>query len=81
MFHHNSLNDHKVKSKIKNGAIKFGGNKKLKIYGTLKCKSGLRIKRENRVFFSSVQEALKSNYRPCGLCMREAYKNWKNEII
>jgi methylphosphotriester-DNA--protein-cysteine methyltransferase len=81
MFHHNSLNDNKVKSKIKNGAFKFGGNKKLKIYGTLKCKSGLRIKRENRVFFSSVQEALKSNYRPCGHCMREAYKNWKNEII
>tara|TARA_R110002051_G_scaffold91370_2_gene160699 strand:- start:19477 stop:19722 length:246 start_codon:yes stop_codon:yes gene_type:complete len=81
MFHHNLLNDNMVRFKIKTGAITFGGNKKLNIYGTLKCKSGLRMKRENRVFFSSLQEALNSDYRPCGHCMREAYKKWKNEII
>ncbi|HZJ36916.1 MAG TPA: Ada metal-binding domain-containing protein [Gillisia sp.] len=57
-------------------AILFGGNKKLKIYGTLNCKSGKRQTKENRVFFSTEKEALESNFRPCGNCMNEAYKKW-----
>tara|TARA_R110002074_G_scaffold257269_7_gene429763 strand:- start:3470 stop:3715 length:246 start_codon:yes stop_codon:yes gene_type:complete len=81
MIHHISITTNEVKTKIKTGDIKFGGNKNLKIYGTLNCKSGLRIKRENRVFFSSIEEAIESNFRPCGNCMKEAYKKWKNEIV
>ncbi|WP_262902036.1 Ada metal-binding domain-containing protein [Pinibacter aurantiacus] len=53
--------------------INFGGNAKLKIYGKLSCKSGKRMKRENRVFFHSGEEAILSGYRPCGHCMRKEY--------
>jgi hypothetical protein len=42
-----------LRSKIKYQEIRFGGNKKLKIYGLLNCKSGKRMKREKRVFFSN----------------------------
>ena len=59
----------------------FGGNKKLKIYGTLHCASGKRLKRENRVFFSSEKEALENSFRPCAHCMRKQYQNWKNGIV
>lgn len=54
----------------------FGGNIKLKIYGTLNCKSGRRMNLENRVFFESENEAVKNGYRPCGHCMKEAYTEW-----
>ena len=57
--------------------ISFGGNKQLKIYGLLNCKSGKRMKMENRVFFSSVKEAEENGYRPCGHCMKDAYQVWK----
>ena len=81
MIHHTSFKDKEIRTKIRTGDIKFGGNKNLKIYGTLNCKSGLRMKREKRVFFSSIEEAIKSNFRPCGNCMKEAYKKWRNEIV
>lgn len=69
-----SAND--LRNKIKQQEIRFGGNLKLKIYGTLSCKSGKKMKRKNRVFFSSEQEAQQNNYRPCGHCMKTAYKEW-----
>ena len=60
----------------KNQAV-LAGNSKLKIYGTLNCSSGKRMKIENRVFFSSEAEAIDLGYRPCGHCMAAAYKRWK----
>jgi methylphosphotriester-DNA--protein-cysteine methyltransferase len=57
--------------------ICFGGNRKLKIYGLLHCKSGKRMKPTNRVFFSSATEAEKNGYRPCGHCMKDEYNIWK----
>lgn len=66
---------------IKNGDIKFAGNKKLKIYGTLSCKSGKRMDKENRVFFVSEEEAKLNHYRPCGLCLKDKYNQWKYESI
>lgn len=32
---------------------------------------------EQRVFFASEQEALNYGYRPCGHCLREKYRQWK----
>jgi methylphosphotriester-DNA--protein-cysteine methyltransferase len=58
---------------IAKGQIQFAGNKRLKIYGTLTCSSGKRMKKENRVFFRSEPEAIDAGYRPCGHCMREKY--------
>jgi methylphosphotriester-DNA--protein-cysteine methyltransferase len=63
---------------IASNKISFGGNRKLKIYGMINCKSGKRMKMENRVFFSSKNEAEKNSYRPCGHCMKDAYSIWKN---
>jgi hypothetical protein len=62
---------------IHNQAITLGGNCKLKIYGRLNCRAGKRMKVENRVFFQNESEALENGYRPCAVCMREAYQRWK----
>ncbi|MGD1841975.1 MAG: Ada metal-binding domain-containing protein [Thermonemataceae bacterium] len=59
----------------------LAGNKKLKIFGTLQCSSGKRMKSEHRVFFSSVVEAKAYGFRPCGHCMRASYNQWKNEVV
>jgi methylphosphotriester-DNA--protein-cysteine methyltransferase len=69
-----------LKKMIRSGAIKFGGNANLKIYGALDCKSGKRMKRENRVFFSTEQEALTAGYRPCGHCLQEKYIQWIEQV-
>ncbi len=81
MIHHTSFKDNEIRTKIRTGDIKFGGNNNLKIYGTLNCKSGFRMIRENRVFFSSIEKANEYNFRPCGNCMKDAYKKWRNEIV
>ena len=65
-----------IRSLIRSGQIRFGGNKTLKIYGTLSCSSGKRMKVKNRVFFESEAEAQQAGYRPCGHCMQEKYKLW-----
>jgi hypothetical protein len=51
MIHHKDISDQDLRKLIRKNEICFGGNEKLKIYGTLYCKSGKRMKRENRVFF------------------------------
>jgi methylphosphotriester-DNA--protein-cysteine methyltransferase len=66
-----------LRSKIRSADIVLAGNSKLKIYGTLHCQSGKRMKQANRVFFSSEQEALQYGFRPCGHCMKKAYAAWK----
>ena len=67
----------KLNALIKKAEIVLGGNKQLKIYGMLSCKSGIRMKTENRVFFGSEEEAISLGYRPCGHCMRNEYQHWK----
>lgn len=76
MIRHSDISDQSLKQQIKSRLIRFGGNTNLKIYGTLDCQSGKRMKRENRVFFDSEDEAIKNGYRPCGHCMKGAYKEW-----
>jgi hypothetical protein len=67
-----------LKQLIDTKHIKLGGNARLKIYGSMSCKSGKRMKAENRVFFASEAEALSWGYRPCGHCMIAQYRRWKN---
>jgi methylphosphotriester-DNA--protein-cysteine methyltransferase len=87
MFHHLDLGKtvfsrtRKLKSLIEKGDVAWGGNSLLKIYGKLSCRSGKRMKPGNRVFFSSELEAIEHGYRPCGHCMNDEYKNWKNGSI
>lgn len=63
----------------------LGGNKKEKIYGRLDCPCALRwIAKghyvKNRVFFKNEETAIAAGYRPCAICMKEKYKEWKNAI-
>ncbi len=83
MIIHGKLIDTDVRALIKAGVITLGGNRKLKIYGKLNCRSGKRMLKQNRVFFSNVYEAKHFGYRPCGHCMRPEYKIWKqnDELI
>jgi len=62
---------------IKDGAISLGGNKKLKIYGTMNCRSGKRMLEKNQVFFKNREEALQHGFRPCAHCLYDEYKSWK----
>ena len=81
MIEHEEISDFSLKKSIKNHRIQYGGNKKLKIYGRLDCSSGKRMKKMNRVFFATVDDAIQNGYRPCGHCMRETYKEWKDGTI
>jgi len=76
MLHHFEITQRELRSFIHNGTIRLAGNRALKIYGTLSCKSGKRMKKENRVFFMSQEEAIDEGYRPCGHCMKDEYRNW-----
>jgi len=64
-------------SLIRKGQISLAGYRKDKIYGLLNCSSGKRMKTENRVFFKNESEALAHGYRPCGNCLSQKYKVWK----
>lgn len=86
MIKHSELGDtaftrsRQLKLLIDKGDIQLAGNRKLKIYGMLNCSSGKRMKLDNRVFFRSGAEARSMYYRPCGHCMRAAYREWKTVI-
>ena len=54
---HIALSDLAVREKIHHKEITLAGNSRLNIYGHLRCASGKRMKRLNRVFFRSEQEA------------------------
>ncbi|MFA5987083.1 MAG: Ada metal-binding domain-containing protein [Candidatus Paceibacterota bacterium] len=60
---------------IKNGRTviskipgKYAGWKRGKIFGRLDCKSGMKMKTENRVFFLTWEDAIFAGYRPCKKC-------------
>ena len=60
----------------------MGGHRKLKIYGQLDCPSALRYIAkghyvEHRVFFADEETAIAAGYRPCGICMKSQYNEWK----
>lgn len=60
---------------------KFGGHKKLRIYGKLDCKSALGFIAKGqyvneRVFFQDEITAITTGFRPCGNCMGKVYEKW-----
>ena len=81
MIKHIEIDNETLLKKIKHKEIVFGGNRHLKIYGTIHCKSGKRMKKENRVFFKTAAQAKMHGYRPCGHCLKIEYKKWKNGLI
>ena len=61
----------------------LGGNARAKIYGRFDCPAALRaIARgktyeHHRVFFADEATAIGAGFRPCAVCMRDAYKEWR----
>lgn len=78
MISHPEISSEQLRGRIRYGSICFAGNNALKIYGRLNCRSGKRMKKTNRVFFQSEQEAVTLGFRPCGHCMNQEYKKWKH---
>ncbi|MES2645766.1 MAG: Ada metal-binding domain-containing protein [Bacteroidota bacterium] len=81
MIYHHDISDAVLRSKIKQKVILLAGNRNLKIYGKLNCAMGKKMKRQNRIFFSTENVALKNNFRPCACCKPAAYKKWKENAI
>ncbi len=51
---------------------RFAGHRPRKIFGRLTCPSGRRkMKKENRVFFLTWEDAIAAGYRPCLHCRPE----------
>ena len=86
MLRHINLGDTKEERRrklshlIRRRKISLAGYRKTKIYGLLSCKSGKRMKEENRVFFKNEEKAIQNGYRPCAHCLPEKYKIWKAEL-
>jgi methylphosphotriester-DNA--protein-cysteine methyltransferase len=76
MIRHLDISDQDLRRDLKRGQWRVGVNARLKIFGTLDCHSGKRMKRKNRVFFANAAEARAAGYRPCGNSMKEAYQAW-----
>jgi methylphosphotriester-DNA--protein-cysteine methyltransferase len=60
----------------------FGGHRREKIYGRLDCRSDLRwIAKEHyvkhRAFFADEAMAKSCGYRPCAICLPDAYRRWR----
>ena len=61
----------------------LGGHRRSKIFGRLDCPSALRaIARggyvRQRVFFVDAATAVCAGYRPCAVCMPDAYRVWRS---
>jgi Metal binding domain of Ada len=61
----------------------MGGHRGTKIFGRLDCPSALRaIERGGyvlyRVFFADSTTATRAGYRPCAVCLPDAYRAWKD---
>ena len=60
----------------------LGGHRRGRIYGRLDCPAAARaIARGGyvgeRVFFADEPAAVAAGYRPCAVCMPDAYARWK----
>jgi hypothetical protein len=61
----------------------LGGHRRNKIYGRLDCRAAARAIAAggyltHRVFFADEPTAITAGYRPCAVCLPEAYRTWKN---
>ena len=62
-----------------------GGHRGGKRFGRLECPAALRaIARggyvRHRVFFADEATAVAAGYRPCAVCLPDAYRAWKRSI-
>lgn len=62
----------------------LGGHRRAKIYGRLDCRAAARALAAGgyvaqRVFFVDEPTAVAAGYRPCAVCLPEAYRIWRNQ--
>ena len=67
---------------VRRGEVRLGGHRKNKLYGRLDCRVANQYLRrgtyqKNRVLFENEGEAIRAGYRPCGACLPNHYKVWK----
>jgi methylphosphotriester-DNA--protein-cysteine methyltransferase len=60
----------------------LGGHRRSRIYGRLDCPSALRALARggyapHRVFFADAATAVAAGYRPCAVCLADAYAAWR----
>ena len=60
----------------------LGGHRRSHIFGRLDCPNALRwlVKgyyAPHRVFFADEKAARSAGYRPCAICLPDAYRAWK----
>ena len=60
----------------------LGGHRRAHIYGRLDCAAARRAMARggyvrHRVFFLNEADARAAGYRPCAVCMPQAYAAWK----
>jgi hypothetical protein len=61
----------------------LGGHRRSRIYGRLDCPSARRAIAaggpypRHRVFFADEATAVAAGYRPCAVCLPEAYRRWR----
>jgi hypothetical protein len=63
----------------------LGGHRRTRVYGRLDCPVALSLvarghDMRHRVFFADEATAVAAGYRPCGACMREEYRRWKDRL-
>ncbi len=76
MLAHTAVSGRVLRGLIRRRQVCLAGNARLKIYGSLACSSGQRMKRANRVFFRNAAEAQAAGFRPCGNCLTHDYQRW-----
>jgi methylphosphotriester-DNA--protein-cysteine methyltransferase len=62
---------------------RFGGHRRARIYGRLDCPSAFRAISKGgyvayRVFLADEATAVAAGYRPCAVCLPDAYRAWKS---
>ena len=55
----------------------LGGHRRARIYGRLDCRAAYV---QHRVFFLNEADARAAGYRPCAVCMPQAYAAWKGSM-
>ncbi len=72
--------DGRIRRSVVPGTL--GGHRRSRIYGRLDCPAALRALsrggyRDHRVFFADAADARSAGYRPCAVCLPDAYRRWK----
>jgi methylphosphotriester-DNA--protein-cysteine methyltransferase len=81
MLLHKDIGEKALRKEIRQASLTLAGNTRLKIFGQFNCRSGKKMKKQNRIFFINAEEAIACGFRPCGHCMKAFYKHWKDELI